>query len=161
MFVCLSHFSHVWLCSPWTVTHQAPLSMESPGKTTAMGCRFLLHGIFPTQGSNPSLFDLSPALAGGFWEAPYVYIHSHTHTCCLINIQYVVTSSSSLECGKKELNVLFFFLTLVLPANTYLIYSRPNFKILCLTSSPCLTSRLVRGIFFFFFFFFLTYLHSF
>ena len=30
-----------------------------PGKNTGVGCRFLLQGIFPTQGQNPSL---SPAL---------------------------------------------------------------------------------------------------
>ena len=28
---------------------------DSPGKSTAVGCHFLLHGIFLTQGSNPSL----------------------------------------------------------------------------------------------------------
>ena len=34
------------------------------GKNTGVGCHFLLQGIFPTQGSNPS-----PALAGGFFTA--------------------------------------------------------------------------------------------
>ena len=28
---------------------------DSPGKNTGVGCYFLLQGIFPTQGSNPSL----------------------------------------------------------------------------------------------------------
>ena len=47
--------------TPWTVAHQAPLSMRlrcpwvSPGKNTGVGCHFLLQGIFPTQGSNPGL----------------------------------------------------------------------------------------------------------
>ena len=27
---------------------------DSPGKNTGMGCHFLLHGTFPTQGLNPS-----------------------------------------------------------------------------------------------------------
>ena len=46
---------------------------DSPGKNTGVGCHALLQGIYPTQGSNPSL--RSPALAGGFfttsaiWEA--------------------------------------------------------------------------------------------
>jgi len=39
--------------TPWTVPLQAPLSMDSPGKNTGVGCHFLLQGIFPTQGSNP------------------------------------------------------------------------------------------------------------
>ena len=53
---------------------QAPLSMDSPGKNTRVGCHALLQGIFPTQGSNPQL-SMAPALAGGFfttnatWEA--------------------------------------------------------------------------------------------
>ena len=41
--------------TPWTVAYQAPLSMESPGKNTGVGCYFFLQGIFPTQGSNPGL----------------------------------------------------------------------------------------------------------
>ena len=39
--------------APWTVAHQA--TWDSPGKNTGVGCRFLLQGIFPTQGSNPDL----------------------------------------------------------------------------------------------------------
>ena len=50
-----------------------------------MDCRAFLQGIFPTQGSNPSLF-MSPALAGSFftssttWEALlniYLYLIIH------------------------------------------------------------------------------------
>ena len=40
---------------PWTVTHQAPLSLEFPGKNTGVGSHSLLQGIFPTQGSNLGL----------------------------------------------------------------------------------------------------------
>ena len=37
-------FSRVWLfATPWTIAHQAPLSMGSPGKNAGMGCHFLLH----------------------------------------------------------------------------------------------------------------------
>ena len=46
-----SHFSHVQLfVTLWTVTRQAPVSMDSPGKNTGVGYRALLQGIFPTQG---------------------------------------------------------------------------------------------------------------
>ena len=39
--------------TPWTVAHQAPLSMGIlPGKNSGVGCPFLLQGIFPTQGLN-------------------------------------------------------------------------------------------------------------
>ena len=37
-----------------------------PDKNTGMGCHFLLLGIFPTQGLNPSL--MCPALAGRFFS---------------------------------------------------------------------------------------------
>ena len=46
--------------TPWTVAFQAPLSVDSPGKNTGVGCHFLLQGIFPTQGLNSSLL---------FWQA--------------------------------------------------------------------------------------------
>ena len=55
-------------CSP-----QASLSLDSPGKSTGVGCCAVLQGIFPTQGWNLCL--MSPALPGGFfttsatWEA--------------------------------------------------------------------------------------------
>ena len=41
--------------TPWTVAHQAPLSMRFSSENTGESCRFLLQGIFPTQGSNPHL----------------------------------------------------------------------------------------------------------
>ena len=41
--------------TPWIVAHQSPLKWDSPGKSTGVGCHFLLQGIFPTQGSNPDL----------------------------------------------------------------------------------------------------------
>ena len=74
--------SHVWLFeTPWTVAHQAPLSLDSPGKNTEVGCHALLQGIF----SDPEIEPASPALAGGFfthqatWEAlcilSDIYIH--------------------------------------------------------------------------------------
>ena len=44
--------------TPWTVAHQAPCLWNSPGKTTGVGCHFLLQGIFLIQGSNPHLLSL-------------------------------------------------------------------------------------------------------
>ena len=42
----------------WTVPHQAPPSIKVSDKNTGVGCRFLLQGIFPTQGSNLCLLPL-------------------------------------------------------------------------------------------------------
>ena len=53
--ICLHvrSLSRVWLfATPWTVAHQAPLSMGFPSKNTGVGCHFLLQEIFPAQGSN-------------------------------------------------------------------------------------------------------------
>ena len=48
--------SHHDSSTPWTVVHQAPLSMEfSRPEYTGVGSQFLLQGIFPTQGLNPGL----------------------------------------------------------------------------------------------------------
>ena len=41
--------------TPWTVAHQAPLSMGFPSKNIGVGCHFLLHRIFPSQRSNLDL----------------------------------------------------------------------------------------------------------
>ena len=51
--VCVFVLSLIWLlAAPWTVAHQAPLPMEFSRQNTGADCRFLLQGIFPTQGSN-------------------------------------------------------------------------------------------------------------
>ena len=66
----LSHFSRVQLFVTLWKTHQAPLSMDSPGKNIKVGCHALLQGIFPTQGSNPHLLCLLHSQAGSLPLAP-------------------------------------------------------------------------------------------
>ena len=52
----LSCFSHVrFFVTLWTVACQAPLSWNSPGKNTGVGCHALFQGVFLTQGSNQCL----------------------------------------------------------------------------------------------------------
>ena len=46
----------VWLSvTPWTIAHHSHSPWDSPGKKTVVGSHSFLHGIFPTQGSNPDL----------------------------------------------------------------------------------------------------------
>ena len=45
------------LGTPWTVATRPLCPWDSPGKNTGVGCRFLLQGIFPTQGLNPGPLD--------------------------------------------------------------------------------------------------------
>ena len=54
VYACV--LSHVRLCNPMDWVCQSSLSMEfSTGKSTGVGCHFLLQGIFSTQGSNSYL----------------------------------------------------------------------------------------------------------
>ena len=69
--VRLSHFSHVWLfVTPWTVAHQAPLSMGFSRQEYWMGCHALLQGIFPTRGWNLHLSCLLHWQAGSLPLVP-------------------------------------------------------------------------------------------
>ena len=52
---CLVTKSCPTLAPPWTVAHQASLSMDFPRQDYRVSCHFLLQEIFPTQGSNPHL----------------------------------------------------------------------------------------------------------
>ena len=55
----LSCFSRVWLfVTPWTVAHQAPLSMGFSRQQYWSVLPFHPPGIFPTQGLNPCLLHL-------------------------------------------------------------------------------------------------------
>ena len=66
--------SCVWIfLTPWTVAHQAPLSMGdsvqySPSKNTGVGCNFLLQGIFLAQGLNLCLLHLLHLI----WQVDYL-----------------------------------------------------------------------------------------
>ena len=61
----LSYFSHIRLfATPWTVAHQAPLSMGFPRQEYWNGLPFRAPGIFLTQGSIES-----PTWAGGFFRS--------------------------------------------------------------------------------------------
>ena len=68
----LSHVTSITVfVTPWTVGHQAPLSMGSPGKSTGVGCHFPPPGDLP----NPRIehrSPMSPVLGGGFFttESP-------------------------------------------------------------------------------------------
>ena len=75
MCVCMLSHSAAFdsFVTQWTVSCQAPLSMESPGKNTGVGCHFLLQEIFPTLGSYPCLPQ---------WQAdsfPLSHLGSPTH----------------------------------------------------------------------------------
>ena len=79
----LSCFNHVQLfVTPWTVGHQASLSMEFSRQEYWSGLPFSPSGNLPNPGIEP-MSSMSLALAGGFltisvtWEAPKIQNASH------------------------------------------------------------------------------------
>ena len=82
--------------TPWTVSHQAPLSM---GFSTGVACHFLLQGIFLTQGLNPSLLHSRQILY--HWankEVQWLYIPA-----CYLQKHSMVCSDSDMSTVFKEL----------------------------------------------------------
>ena len=81
---------HVQLfATPWTVAYQASCPWDFPGKSTRVGCHFLLQRIFPTQGLNPGLLHCRKTLYRlshqGSHSYTYTYIHSFPDSfpdCC-------------------------------------------------------------------------------
>ena len=67
-YLCmLGHFSHVWLfATPWTVAHQAPLSMGFSRQEYWSGLPCPPPGDLPNPGTKPTSL-MPPALAGGFF----------------------------------------------------------------------------------------------
>ena len=88
-------FSCVWLCDPWTVACQAPLSMESSRQEYWSGLPFPTPGDLPDLGIEPVSLE-APALAGGFFTTEPPGYRSekghkkrlsqdfHTATLCLL-----------------------------------------------------------------------------
>ena len=74
------------LCNPWTVAHQASLSMGFPRQEYWSGLHFLLQKVFRIHGSNPSVLCLLHWQAGSLPLAPHGKpIHEFRHS---INISY-------------------------------------------------------------------------
>ena len=78
----LNHFSRVQLfATPWTVAHQAPLSMGFSRQECWSGLSSPPPGDLPNPGIKPTSL-MSPALAGGFfrtratWEAQVSVVRS-------------------------------------------------------------------------------------
>ena len=63
--------------TPWTVARQAPLSMNSSGKSTRVGC----HALLPTQELNPGRLHCRWILyCLSYWESSPTPTHAHTRS---------------------------------------------------------------------------------
>ena len=78
--MCSQSLSRIRLfATKWTVTRQAPLSMEFPRQEYWRGLPFPSPGDLPDPGIEPVSLE-SPALGGRFFTTSATYIHTHTHT---------------------------------------------------------------------------------
>ena len=82
--VPLSHYVGSDSATPWTITHQAPLPMDFPGKSPEIGCHFFLQGIFLMQGLNPHLLH---------WQQ--VLYHQATREASLTYTPWTLTTLTS------------------------------------------------------------------
>ena len=103
IYVCcvLSCFSRDWLCvTPWTVAHQAPLSMGFSRQEYWSELPCPPPGDLPNPEIEPTSL-ISPALAGGFfttWVKPhciYMCYITHTYTYIAISVPYLHLSRES------------------------------------------------------------------
>ena len=100
--------SHVWLLTtPRTVAHQTVAHhypWNSPGNNAAVGCHFLLHGIYPTQEFNPGfnpgllhcrriLYHLSHQLEFNSSSVVWAYTLNHNATLSLKTVMVVVVGT--------------------------------------------------------------------
>ena len=88
--------SCVWLfATPWTVACQAFLSMDYARQNTGLGCHSLLQGIFPNQGSNPSLLHCRQILyclthQGSLLKQRVFYLVTLKQSCLFWMISFVI-----------------------------------------------------------------------
>ena len=76
--------------TPGTVAYHAPPPWGFPGKSTGVGCHFLLQGIFPTQGLNPGLLHCSQMLyclshqeSRAIDKAALMCVYMYPHCLCV------------------------------------------------------------------------------
>ena len=77
--MCVCMLSRVWLFpTPWTTAIRLLCPWDLPGKSTGGRCRFLLHGVFPTEEQNQSA--AAPSLQA--YSSPLnQFLNCDTGTC--------------------------------------------------------------------------------
>ena len=113
LFVVVVYFLNpAWLfATPGTVAHQTPLSVGFPGKSTGVGCHFLLQGLFLTQGSNSHFVHCRQTLyhcvTGEALLPSYVHHSRHfaMNLYCFSDQKWCSHCASSLEVPQKIKNI--------------------------------------------------------
>ena len=78
--------------TPWTVACTKLLRpWEFQGKSTGLGCHFLLQGIFPTKGSNPGLLHCGQTVYLPSHQGSPKWSHVSAHcNCQSVNIEILL-----------------------------------------------------------------------
>ena len=88
---------------PRIIAHQAPLSMGFPGKSTGVGCHFLLQRIFPAQWSNLGLLHCRWILYQlSYQGSPSICFCTVTESC--------VIPCDPMDCSTPGFSVLHYLL---------------------------------------------------
>ena len=104
MYLCLSQsLSHVRLfATPWSVAHQAHLSIDSPGMNSGVDSPSLLQRIFLTQGLNPGLHYRWILYHLSHKKAPYICMCAYTYVyVCVCVYIYRQRASSTYSAYSK------------------------------------------------------------
>ena len=98
--------------TPWTVAHKAPLSWNSPGKNTGVGCHFLLQGIFLSQGSNPHLLQ---------WQADSLPLSHLGGPKNYIPIKFFFLKNKEIICVPQEKPIVLAFIFKIISLVGFLV----------------------------------------
>ena len=95
--------------TPWTLTStRVPHPWDCPGKSTGVGCHFLLQGIFPTHGSNPGLLPcrqtLYPLSRQGSLPPRVMDIKTEINKLKLITLKSFCTAKETIKKIKRQLS---------------------------------------------------------
>ena len=96
----------VVLATPWTVALQIPLSMGFPGKSTGMGCHFLLQRIFPAQCSNLGILHCR-------WILYQLSYQGSPSICCCAVTESCLTPCDPMDCSIPGFPVLHYLLIVI------------------------------------------------
>ena len=125
MYACVLSYIQLSV-TPWTVPHQAPLSMGFPGKNTGVDCHFLFQVIFLTQRLNLCLQHLLHWHTGSL---PLSHLGNLSSVQSLSHVQifatpWTVARQASLSITSSQSSCKLMSIESVMPSN-HLILCRP------------------------------------
>ena len=91
---CLVAQSCRTLCDPMDYSPSGSSVHETSQASTGVGCHFLLQGVFPTQGLNPSLLQVSRIVRGIFTAEPPGKPAEQLHSKNVFHVKHTTTTTT-------------------------------------------------------------------